>query len=59
MSVRIITLIGVLLLFVTPLFAYRDSVDYDNGSSGMGFLYFLLAWIVISFIVVIGKKLFK
>ena len=35
MSVRIITLIGVLLLFVTPLFAYRDSVDYDNGNSGI------------------------
>lgn len=59
MKERFVTLILGFMLFVSPLFAYRDSVDYDDGDSGMGFLYFLLAWIVISFIIAVGKKLFK
>ena len=58
MKKRLLTSLWTLLLGVVPMFAYKDSADYGDGDNGMGFLYFLLAWIVISFIIVIGKKIF-
>ena len=60
MKERVVTLILGFILFINPLFAYRDSVDYDSsGDGGLIFAIIIFGAFIVAFIVGLIRKMFQ